>query len=158
MVVRGEHPHKKVSVWVEPCALDNAALPEVPAVSFERSIALLAAVAAAAVCSGGGALASRAPTRTELAAIQRAVKIYNLSCSGCTWRATKVRVSTVDRHFAVAAERGSRNGQPLQGAQVLLWRGISKWAVIDEGSDVGIGCGFVNARVRKDLFKTAYCP
>ena len=59
---------------------------------------------------------------------------------------------------AVAAERGSRNGQPLQGAQVLLWRGITKWAVIDEGSDVGIGCGFVNARVRKDLFKTTLCP
>jgi len=127
-------------------------------VSIQRPLALLAALAAAAMCSGGAALASRAPTRGELAAIQRAVRIYHLSCSGCTWRATKVRVSTVDRHFAVAAERGSRNGQPLQGAQVLLWRGITKWAVIDEGSDVGIGCGFVNARVRKDLFKTTLCP
>jgi hypothetical protein len=127
-------------------------------VSIHRPVALLAAVAAAGTCSGGAALASRAPKRAELAAIQRAVRIYHLSCSGCTWRATRVRVSTVDRHFAVADERGSRNGQPLQGAQVLLWRGITKWAVIAEGSDVGIGCGFVNARVRKDLFKSALCP
>jgi len=103
-------------------------------------------------------VASRAPTRTELAAIRRAVKTYHLSCSGCRWRATNVRVSTVDRHFAVAAERASRNGRPLQGGEALLWRGTRKWAVIDEGSDVGIGCGFVNAKVSKDLFGTAYCP
>ncbi len=123
---------------------------------FRRALAFVALLAI--VVTGGAALASRAPTRTELAAIQRAVNVYHLSCSGCTWRATNVRVSTVDRHFAAADERGSRNGQPLQGAQALLWRGISKWAVIDEGSDVGIGCGLVNARVRKDLFKTTMCP
>ena len=113
---------------------------------------------AAVVSAATPAAASRVPTRAELAGIQRAVRIYHYSCSGCTWRATRVRISTVDRHFAVAAERGRRNGQPLQGAEVLLWRGISKWAVIDEGSDVGIGCGFVNAKVRKDLFGTALCP
>jgi hypothetical protein len=103
-------------------------------------------------------MASRAPTRTELVAIQRAVQIYHLSCAGCSWRVTAVRVSTVDSHFAVAAERGRRNGKPLQGGQALLWRGVSKWAVIDEGSDVGIGCGYVSARIRKDLFRTAICP
>lgn len=123
-----------------------------------RGFSLVLAVAAAALCSCGAASGSRAPTRTEIAGIQQAVKVHNLACSGCTWRATHVRVSTVDRHFAVADEVGRRNGQPLQGAKVLLWHGISKWAVIDEGSDVGIGCGFVSAKVRKDLFKTTLCP
>ena len=126
--------------------------------SFQRPITLLAALAAVALCSGGAASGSRAPTHKEVVGIQQAVKVHNGACSGCTWRATHVRVSTVDRHFAVADEVGRRNGQPLQGAKVLLWHGISKWAVIDEGSDVGIGCGFVNAKVRRDLFKTAYCP
>ena len=124
--------------------------------ALRRPIAVLA-VAAAVMCSSSPGVASRAPTRTELAGIQRAVKVHNLACEGCIWRATRIRVSTVDRHFAVAAERGRLHGQPLQGAEVLLWHGISKWAVIDEGSDIGIGCGFVNAKVRKDLFGTAQC-
>ena len=122
-----------------------------------RPVAVLAVVAVA-MCTVSSAVGTRAATRRERAAIQRAVQVYHLSCSGCTWRVTGVRVSTVDSHFAVATERGRRNGKPLQGGLALLWRGVSKWAVIDEGSDVGIGCGYVSAKVRKDLFRTAVCP
>jgi len=35
---------------------------------------------------------------------------------------------------------------------------FTKWAVIDEGSEVGTGCGFISAKVRKDLFNTTLCP
>jgi hypothetical protein len=101
---------------------------------------------------------SRSATPLEARAILRAVQVYQLACRGCTWRVSHVRISTVDRHFAIADERGTRGGQPLQGARVLLWHGVSMWAVISEGSDPGIGCGFVRAAVRKDLFGTSWCP
>jgi hypothetical protein len=67
--------------------------------------------------------------------------------------------SRLDRRSSFRGRSRARFTQrPLQGGEALLWRGTRKWAVIDEGSDVGLGCGFVSAKVRKDLFKTAYCP
>jgi hypothetical protein len=117
------------------------------------AIAIVVATAATPVAHG-----SRSATPSEVRAILRAVRVAQLACGGCTWSVSHVRVSTVDRHFAIAKETGKSNGQPLQGATALLWHGVSNWAVISEGSDLGIGCGFVRAAVRKDLFGTSACP
>ncbi len=70
-------------------------------------------------------------------------------------RVTHIRVSSVDRSFASAQIQGL--SKQSQIAEVLLWRGTKRWAVIDEGSDF-LGCNLVVAAVRKDLFNTALCP
>jgi len=104
------------------------------------------------------ASAVRKPTEPESRAIEEAVQI-TFGCSGCRWRASDVRVSTADRRFAAARARGTRNGNPLQGATVLLWRGLSKWAVISYASDHGeLGCGYVTRAVRRDLFGPYVLP
>jgi|GEM_PF-1839029 hypothetical protein len=70
-------------------------------------------------------------------------------------RVTHIRVSSADRSFASAQIQGL--SKQSQVAEVLLWRGTKRWAVIDEGSDF-LGCNLVVTAVRKDLFNTALCP
>jgi hypothetical protein len=123
-----------------------------------RTTAVIGVVAIVAGVASHLGHASRGASKVEIKAIGAAVAGAHVDCRGCTWKVAHVRVSTVDAHFAVADEVGRRNGQPIQGAKALLWHGVSKWAVISEGSDVGIGCGYVNAAVRKDLFATSICP
>ena len=43
-----------------------------------------------------------------------------------------------------------------QPIDVLLWHGVSEWAVITWGTEY-LGCGLVRSAVRKDLFGTATC-
>jgi hypothetical protein len=123
-----------------------------------RATLLVALTGTAIAAASGPALGSRSPSKSEIKGITAAVSVFHLDCQGCTWKVAHVRVSTVDPHFAVADEVGRRNGQPLQGARALVWHGVSKWAVITDGSDVGIGCGYVKAVVRADLFGTSACP
>jgi len=91
--------------------------------------------------------------------IQRAASVYFvLECGTCRWVVGQVRVSTVDPHFATAVLRPrTAKGAPLQGADLLLWHGTVRWAVISYGSDPGTGCGYVRSAVRKELFGTAAC-
>jgi hypothetical protein len=68
---------------------------------------------------------------------------------------TRVRISTVDGRFA-AAHLSTSNKLIDQPIDVLLWHGVSEWAVITWGTEY-LGCGLVRAAVRKDLFGTATC-
>jgi hypothetical protein len=125
-----------------------------------RGFALVCCVVAAGLVTQlpASADASRRPTAAEEKRISDAVSRYFSWCSRCRFRATRIKVSSADPRFATAFARATRARQPLQGAQVLLWRGTKRWAVIDYGSDLGIGCDFVSAAVRKDLFGSANCP
>ena len=104
----------------------------------------------------GAASADRSPSPSEAAGIRYAVAHDARTCCGRgQYRVVDIRVSLVNGAFATATV------QPLskthQGAYALFWRGTKRWAVIDAGTDF-LGCDYVTAAVRKDLFGSAICP
>jgi hypothetical protein len=70
------------------------------------------------------------------------------------YRVVNIRVSTVDPSFATAEIKPLSKLQ--QGADAVLSRGTKRCAVIDLGTDF-LGCNFLTAAVRKDLFGTTLC-
>lgn len=115
---------------------------------------------AVAVCAGGtssSALAARSPTHQEARAVRYALAHDARTC--CTGRAriVGIRISSVAGQFAAAqVEWLDAKGRVDQTETALLWRGVQRWAVIDAGSE-NIGCGLINAAVRRDLMGTALC-
>lgn len=107
----------------------------------------------------GAAAAARKPTATEVTAIRFALAHdARTCCARPESRVTGIVVSTADPQFSTAeVQRLDKSGRVLGVTDALLWRGTKRWAVIDAGSDA-IGCGFVSAKVRRDLFGTALCP
>jgi hypothetical protein len=104
----------------------------------------------------GSATASRPPTSSEAAGIRYAIAHDARTCCGRgRYRVVDIRVSSVNRSFASATVQPL--GKAHQGAYALLWRGTKRWAVIDAGTDF-LGCDFVTAGVRKDLFGSPICP
>jgi len=100
--------------------------------------------------------AARPPTTSEAAAIRDAIAHDARTCCGRgKYRVVDIRVSSVNRSFATATVQPL--GKAYQGAYALLWRGTKRWAVIDAGTDF-LGCNFITAAVRKDIFGTALCP
>jgi len=115
----------------------------------------LAMVPLLLVAGAGTAIAARSPTPSEAAGIRYAIAHDARTCCRIgKYRVVDIRVSTVDRSFATGTI------QPLsktyQGAYALLWRGTRRWAVIDVGTDF-LGCNYISAPVRKDLFGSAIC-
>jgi hypothetical protein len=105
------------------------------------------------------ARAARAPTAPEKLKNDGAAHvfgaIYYRPSNPAKIYVTRVRVSTVDGRFAAAHLTTSRKliDQPID---VLLWHGVTSWAVITWGTEY-LGCGLVKPAVRKDLFGPAAC-
>jgi len=70
-------------------------------------------------------------------------------------RLSRVRVSTVDPHFATAEVDVLYNPPVSLGGTTLFWHGQRRWAVIDSG-DEGVGCGLLTPAVWTDLFGAHY--
>jgi hypothetical protein len=76
-------------------------------------VALL--IVSAFALSGSTALASRAPSRSEAAAIRADVPLY---LTGGGWHVSGIRISTVNSHYAKAAVQQGRNGA---GGEMILF-------------------------------------
>src|SRR5919204_427022 len=119
----------------------------------------LAAILAILLVAAASAQAARAPTAAEKLKIDAAAQvfgaIYYRPANPAKIYVTRVRVSTVDGRFAAAHLTTSRKliDQPID---VLLWHGVSSWAVITWGTEY-LGCGLVRPAVRKDLFGPSKC-
>jgi hypothetical protein len=117
------------------------------------------AIAATLFLAAPAAQAARAPTAAEKLKIDAAAQvfgdIYYRPSNPAKVFVTRVRVSTVDGRFAAAHLTTSSKliDQPID---VLLWHGVSEWAVITWGTEY-LGCGLVRPAVRKDLFRTGAC-
>jgi hypothetical protein len=121
-----------------------------------RSALLASCVATALASMAAPVSASRVPSPSEASGIRYAIAHDPRTCCGRgRYRVVHIRVSSVDRSFATATVDPS--SKAYQGADVLLWRGTKRWAVIDAGTDF-LGCDYVTAAVRKDLFGTTVCP
>ena len=125
-----------------------------------RRLATIApALAASLLLALPAARAARAPTAAEGLKIRADAHvfaaIYYRSTNPARIYVTRVRVSTVDGRFA-AAHLTTSNKLIDQPIDVLLWHGVSEWAVITWGTEY-LGCGLVRSAVRKDLFGTATC-
>ena len=120
----------------------------------------LTVVALAALLLGASPVtAARSPRTREAPSIRAAAevfgRIYYRPSNPARINVTRIRVSTRDSRFAAAHLTTSKRliDQPID---LLLWRGISSWAVISWGTEF-LGCGLVTAAVRKDLFGTRQC-
>ena len=120
---------------------------------------LFAATVVVSLFALPAAQAARSPTAAEKLKIDAAAHvfgaIYYRPSNPAKIFVTRVRVSTVDGRFAAAHLSTSRKliDQPID---VLLWHGVSSWAVITWGTEY-LGCGLVRPAVRKDLFGPAKC-
>jgi hypothetical protein len=124
-----------------------------------RIVAALAALAAAAAVASPVALGVRQPSAAEKTAIRDAVTgFYSYWYYGVGRRAgiqvTRIRISTVDRHFAAADVRGPKAaGRPALQDRVLLWHALRRWVIVDAPSSEFIGCGVAPPAVNRDLFR-----
>jgi len=128
-----------------------------PGVRRSRTIA--PALAASLLLAVPAADAARGPRASEGLKIRADAHvfaaIYYRPTNPARIDVTRVRISTVDGRFA-AAHLSTSNKLIDQPIDVLLWHGVSEWAVITWGTEY-LGCGLVRAAVRKDLFGTATC-
>lgn len=88
--------------------------------------------------------ASRAPTRSEAAAIRRAA-LRSLHGSG--WKVSAIRVSTVPTKHRYA-KAAVDNRTTLVGGEMILWRDAGRWGRIFLGTD-----GFCDANAPKRVLR-----
>lgn len=109
--------------------------------------AKLALVLCAALAVAAPALAARAPTATEARAIRLTVNAFvrmKNSPAARDNRIVRIRVSTVDRHYALVS-LDSRTAGP----SLAILRLTTRWRVISFGSSPR--CSVTPRRVRVDL-------
>jgi hypothetical protein len=120
----------------------------------------LVALAVMATVGVSAAQAARQPTPAERTAIVQTVKgfyeywWYAKPGPIAGLKVSRVRVSTVDPHWAAADVAGPRSaGRPALVDRVLLWHAVKRWIVADAPSSEFIGCGVAPAAVNRDLFR-----
>lgn len=122
-----------------------------------QRLIVAALVGAIALCLATGALASRAPTKTERAKVVRVIRDELDSGSAAAVPIARIkidgfRVSTANPRWAiVGVEAWSEDGQVLQPEAFVMLRGYltGLWHVQSSGTS-GIGCEAPKA-VRLDL-------
>lgn len=82
---------------------------------------------------------------------------YDVRLQAPRQKLSHIAVSTVDRHFAVAAvQRLTSAGRVEDAPLVVFWRGRSRWAVLDVASQF-VGCGLLDPAVIDDLLGAHAC-
>jgi hypothetical protein len=117
----------------------------------------IAAACVVALACASLAAAHRAPTPSERAAIETAVRYFPPISRGNTLAFRTERVSTVDPRYARAdAFVRDAKRRPVGYVTTLLRRTGKTWRVIFFGTDPP-GCAVVSARVRVDLLGSRTC-
>jgi hypothetical protein len=110
----------------------------IPLTAVELPLRVIAAIAIVLLTAGPAlaASATRLPRAGILEAIERDPGVC---CRVAPIRLLRVELAPNPR-FAVASTSG---GNALEELRVILWRGSSRWAVIEYGTDID-GCGFIS--------------
>jgi hypothetical protein len=96
------------------------------------------------------------PLQTRSAILDAVQRNRGLCCKVAPISVTHVVLSD-DRRFASASTSGGNGPDPIT---VILWRGTSRWAVVEYGSDIA-GCGFIPTTAIGELFsepEARACP
>jgi hypothetical protein len=112
----------------------------------------------------GTALAARAPTASERRAIINGVRAGNAYVGQTPRRcdaASVVRVSTVDRRYALWTQNNRRAAQiggcvVGDGFIILRLQPNNRWRIRTQGSDVA-PCSILGVRIAKDLLPGLSC-
>lgn len=130
-------------------------------------LSLSLAVAALAMTFAASAAASRAPTRTERAAIASAVYAASVYIGvnrtpRSHYQLTRQRVSSVSDSWATAdliARPGFRLSNGDATVVAVRVAGTQHWVVVDVGYDYAgyVGCGIAPDNVLADLFHDKRC-
>jgi hypothetical protein len=117
----------------------------------------IVAVCVVALACAPLAAAHRAPTPSERAAIETAVRYFPPISRGNKLAFRTERVSTVDARYARAdAFVRDAKRRPIGLVTTLLRRSGESWRVIFFGTDPP-GCAVVSVRVRVDLLGSRTC-
>ena len=131
---------------------------------YRRRIFVLALALLAALLVAAAAMAARAPTKAERKAIINAVRAGNEFVGAAPRRcdaASVVRVSTVDRRYAVWTQnnrRAARIGGCVvgDGYIVLRFQPNGRWRIRTQGSGAA-PCSVTGVRIAKDLLPGLPC-
>ena len=128
------------------------------------SVVAIAVALLAALLVAGAAMAARPPTKAERRAIINAVRAGNEFVGAAPRRcdaAARVRVSTVDRRYAVWTQdnrRAERIGGCVvgDGYIILRFQPNGRWRIRTQGSG-GAPCSVTGVRIAKDLLPGLPC-